>query len=129
MTNSNITVGAIPQTTTTTIKRYVIPLDLSDVKDTVEIVCTIENNVFNLFFNFNEILGSLFLSAYTLNKSQYYFAGFQCVFNSYLNEIDNGCPYLFYFVDRSNGQNYAATSQKITYESLSNGVTLYAELR
>ena len=125
----NIVVGAQVQASVTTPTRYVIPLNFENVGQQAEVTVTLGNIVLNLFFNLNPILNILFLSSYKLNKSVIYFYGYQCVFGNYINKIDNGCPFKFYFVDQSNGQNYSKNSQNITYEALSNGVKLYAELR
>lgn len=125
----NIVVGAITPSTTETKVRYLIPLSFSNQGQQAEVTATLGNTVFNLFFNLNPIFNNLFLSCYTLDKSVIYFYGYKCVFGNYINKIDNGCPFMFYFVDNSNGQNYSRNSQNITYEALSNGVQLYAELR
>jgi hypothetical protein len=125
----NIVVGAVVATDLPTPTRYVIPLNFENVGQQTEVTVTLGNIVLNLFFNLNPILNILFLSSYTLNKTSIYFYGYQCVFGNYINKIDNGCPFKFYFVDQSNGQNFSKNSENITYIALSNGVKLYAELR
>lgn len=126
---SNIVVGATQELSINNPLRYQIPLDLSNVIDSIEITVTIANNVFNVYFNLNPIDNNIYMSCYTINKSTYYFGGFKCVFGNYINKQDNGCPYLFYFLDESNGEGYASNNLPIDYKSLSNGVKLYAELR
>lgn len=125
----NIVVGAAPVQEPSKPPRYLIPLSLQNVTDQIEITITINNTSFDIFFNLNSLNNNLFMSAYSIDRTVYYFAGYQCVFGNYINLIDNGCPYLFYFVDKSNGQNYSKNSLPIDYNALSNGVKLYAELR
>lgn len=115
--------------TETTPTRYLVPLAIPAETQQVEVTVSIGVETIILFFSLNSISNSIMLSAYTLNKTQYYFLGYQCVFGTYINEVDNGCPYKFYFVDKSNGQNYALNSKNIDFNALINGVALYAELR
>lgn len=125
----NIVVGALPQTLTSTPTRYSIPLSIPDDAEQLEVTVTIDINTVVLFFSINKLSGTLMISAYTLNQATIYFLGFQANFGNYINLIDNGCPYLFYFVDNSSGKIYANNSKPIDFEALKNGVGLYAELR
>lgn len=125
----NIVVGSPLTPDSPSPLRYLIPLNIQNVQQQTEVTVTLGNVILNLFFNLNPILDVLFLSSYTINRSSIYFYGYQCVFGNYINKIDNGCPFMFYFVDQSNGQNYSKNSINITYNSLSDGVKLYAELR
>jgi len=125
----NIVVGAVLQSTETAPLRYRIPLNFLNQGQQVEVEVTLGNTTLVLFFNQNVILNNLFLSCYTINRGSIYFYGLKCVFGNYINLIDAGCPFLFYFVDNSNGQNYSNNSSNIDYEALANGVNLYAELR
>lgn len=125
----NIVVGSEVPTSVTVPKRYILPLNFQNPSQKTEIQVTITDTTFVLLFNLNTLTNSLFLSSYTINRSINYFLGYQCAWGNYINEIDNGCPYLLYFVDQSNGQNYSKNSVPITYDLLSNGVKLYAELR
>jgi hypothetical protein len=125
----NIVLGANQSTEAKNTIRYFVPLNFENIGQQAEVTVTLGNIVLNLFFNLNPILNNLFLSCYTFNKEKVYFYGYKCVFGNYINEIDNGCPFKFFFVDKSNGQNYSKNSSNITYETISNGVNLYAELR
>lgn len=125
----NITVDAPLQSNSVTPSRYLIPLLLNDAAQQTEVIVTINNFVIALLFNLNPLDNNLYLSAYTLNKSIIYFAGFRCVFGNYINLIDNGCPYLFYFLDESNLQTYVNSDFPINFDAISNGVNLYAEFR
>ena len=128
--SQNIFVGAVPDVTIQNKLRYLIPLSFEDGVQQVEINVSISVNNFIIFLNLNSLDNSnLFISSYTLNKETIYFAGFKCVFGNYINLVDNNCPYLLYFLDKSNGQNYQRNSSNITFESINNGVSLYAELR
>lgn len=130
MAIQNIVVGAQQNIVNPNPLRYLIPLSFQNITEQNEITVTIGNNVFNIFFNSNSLVNNtLFMSAYTLNRAIIYFIGYQCVFGNYINLIDNGCPYYFYFVDKSNGQNYSSNNLTIDYNALNNGVKLYAELR
>jgi len=126
----NIVVGAVPEVTATNKLRYLLPLSFGEGTQQSDVTLSIANSTFIIFFNINSLSeDNLYLSSYSINKTTIYFAGYKCVFGNYINIIDNGCPYLFYFLDKSNGQNYQKTNQPITYSAINNGVSLYAELR
>lgn len=126
----NIFVGAVLDTTISNKQRYLLPLTFEEGVEQSDVTVNIGLSTFVLYFNLNSLSNNnLFISAYSIDKTTIYFAGLKCVFGNYINLIDNGCPYLLYFLDKSNGQNYASTSQTITFEALNNGVSLYAELR
>jgi hypothetical protein len=129
MTVNNIVVGAPQPTASETPKNYLIPLSFNNPTQLTEISVTIGTTSFNLLLDLDPLFGNLFVSAYTINKTLIYFASYKCVYNSFMNQIDNGCPYLFFFVDQSNGLNYSKNSLPITYDALNNGVKLYAQLR
>lgn len=126
----NIVVGSISDATSSTPSRFSIPLNFDANSEQVSVDVSIGTTSLILFFNKNSLANdNLFLSSYSVNRTQIYFAGFKCVFGNYINFIDNGCPFLFYFLDKSNGQSYSRESKPITFESINDGVTLYAELR
>lgn len=85
---------------------------------------SVENNTYVLYFQNNVIENNLFLSCYGSNQSPIYFGSYRCVFGNYINVVDNGFPYLVFFVDSTNN-NY----QNITFDTLNNGVQLYVQSR
>ena len=85
---------------------------------------SVENNSYVFYFQNNVIENNLFLSCYGSNQSPIYFGSFRCVFGNYINLVDNGFPYLVFFVDTTNN-NY----QNITFNTLNNGVQLYVQSR
>jgi len=129
MTVNNIVVGATQVLQNEVIKNYLIPLSFNNPTQLTEVAVTIETSSFNILLDLDPLYGNLFMSAYTINKTFIYFASYKCVFNSFINLIDNGCPYLLFFVDQSNGLNYSKNNLPITYDALNNGVKLYAQLR
>jgi hypothetical protein len=106
---------------------YTIPLSFDSGITEKEILVTIDNFVAKLYFNINTVEqngSNLYMSCYTTDNSVVYFGSFRCVFGSYINTVDAGCPYKFFFLNNS-PTNY----QTITFDALNNGVNLYAVLR
>lgn len=84
----------------------------------------IENVGYIFYFQNNVIENNLFLSVYGLNQSPIYFGSFRCVFGNYINQVDNGFPFLVFFIDNSNN-GYT----NITFNNLNNGIGLYVKSR
>lgn len=102
-------------------------IDLPNFSTTLtdqEVTTTINNVSYNLYFQLNSIENNLFFSCYGRNFSPVYFGGLRCAFGNYLNLFDNGLPFLFFFLDES-GKRYSS----ITFDTLNNGVKLYANDR
>lgn len=88
---------------------------------------SLQSNAYVLYFQNNPIENNLFLSCYGSNQNTIFFGSFRCVFGSYINlvpETPTPFPYLFFFHNPT--QNIV---QNITFESLNNGVQLYAKPR
>jgi hypothetical protein len=85
---------------------------------------SIQNSSYTFYFQNNVIENNLFLSVYGVNQSPIYFGSYRCVFGDYINFIDNGFPYLIFFVDTTNN-GYT----NITFQNLNNGVNMYAKSR
>ncbi len=85
---------------------------------------SIQNNAYVFYFQNNIIENNLFLSCYGSNQSPIYFGSYRCVFGNYINLIDNGFPYLVYFVDSTNN-NYT----NVTFDTLNNGVNMFVKAR
>ncbi len=85
---------------------------------------SVQNNAYVFYFQNNVIENNLFLSCFGTNQTPIYFGSFRCAFGNYINLIDNGFPYLVYFVDSTNN-NYP----NITFDTLNNGVNLYLKSR
>lgn len=85
---------------------------------------SIQNNAYVFYFQNNIIENNLFLSVYGANQSPIYFGAYRCVFNNYINQVDNGFPYLIFFLNTSKN-NYS----NITFNTLNNGVNMYVKSR
>lgn len=85
---------------------------------------SIENSSYVLYFQYNQIEENLFLSCYGNNQNPIYFGSLRCILNSYINFNDNGFPYLLFFLNTTKNP-----YNKITFDTLNNGVNLYAKLR
>lgn len=129
MTVNNIVVGAPPVPASALPKNFLIPLAFNNPSQFTEIAVTIESSSFNILLDLDPLYNNLFMSSYSISKTSVYFGSYKCVYNSFINLIDNGCPYLFFFADKSNGLNYSKNNLPITYDALNNGVKLYAQLR
>ena len=104
---------------------YQLPLDTFNTGITEqEVNISIQSNTYTFYFQNNVIENNLFLSCYGANQSPIYFGSYRCVFGNYINENDNGFPYLVFFIDSTNN-NY----KNITFETLNNGVNLYVKSR
>ena len=111
----------------TAISKPVWQLPLSQFNTDIteqQINISIQNTAYTLYFQSNPIENNLFLSCYGNNQSPIYFGSYRCAFGNYINLIDNGFPYLLFFIDTTKN-NY----QNITFDTLNNGVNLYAKLR
>jgi len=84
----------------------------------------INNTAYVFYFQNNVIENNLFLSVYGANQTPIYFGSYRCVFGSYINQIDNGLPYLIFFIDTTNN-----AYQNITFATLNSGVNMYAKQR
>lgn len=115
---------------------YQLPLFFEPGISEKEFTVSILTKTFNIYFNLNEVeLDSeyeinnnpsarsinSYMSCYEINKTKIYFGSFRCVFGSYINQVDNGFPYKFFFVDTSTKK-----YNNITFDSMNNGVNLYA---
>ena len=85
---------------------------------------SIESNSYVFYFQNNLIEGNLFLSVFGSDQNPIYFGGYRCVFGNYINFIDNGFPYLIYFIDTTNNE-----YQNITFQTLNTGVNVYVQSR
>jgi len=106
------------------IPTFLIPLSFENNIFEKEIQLSIGTLSVILLFQLNSIDNQLYLSAYTKDRTIVYFGGFRCVFGAYINQFDNGFPYLIFFIDNS-GNAY----EKITFENLNSGVGMYAKSR
>lgn len=105
----------------------VYQLPLSKFNTTLQeqqINISINNSAYVLYFQNNIIENNLFLSCYGNNQNPIYFGSYRCVFGNYINLIDNGFPYLLFFVNTTN-----TVYNNITFDALNNGVNLYAKSR
>jgi len=82
----------------------------------------IGNSSYAFRFQQNSISNELLLSVY--DNVNVYFGSLRCVSGYYMNPIDNGFPYLVYFVQNITGD------PAITFENLTNGnVTMWLRTR
>lgn len=101
-----------------------IPLRFEDNIQQKQITLTINNESFVLLFQLNPIDTNLYLTCYSKNQDIIYFASYRCVFGNYINKLDAGLNYMFFFIDNS-GNNY----EQIDFIALNNGVNMYAKSR
>lgn len=101
-----------------------VPLNFESNITEKEITVSIQNNTYIFFFQYNAIDTNLYLSVYTQNKTIIYFGSYRCVFGNYINKIDNGLPYLIFFMDES-GTNL----EQIDFTVLNQGVSMYVQSR
>ena len=105
-------------------KTYKINLSFDDEIQVQDIFVTLDKVVYLFSFCLNNIEGILYLSVTSRDRTVVYFGGYRCVFGTFFNKVDNGFPYLLFFVDKT-GLNF----KKITFDAVNKGVTLYARTR
>jgi hypothetical protein len=108
---------------------FKIPLSFEPNTTEAEVQATFGNFSCILYFNLNTVEASgsnLYLSCYTVDGTKVHFSSLRCVFGSYINNIDNGCLYKFFFLAASNDTDPFPT---ITFDSLNKGVNMYALTR
>lgn len=123
-------------TNTTGKKAYQIPLTFAAGITEKEVTIQIAGKSYSVYFNLNTVeltpdyrrlnttsvtVGQLYMSCYDINKANVYFGSLKCVFGSYINEVDNGFPYKFFFLNNS-----GKTLSVIDFDNINAGVNLFA---
>jgi hypothetical protein len=119
---------------------FYFPLSFDTGTTEREVTINIQGKSYILYFNlntieispdynnflspFSETANNLYMSCYSINKSIIYFGSLRCVTDRYINNVDNGLPYKFFFIDTS-GKNY----KTVTFDAITNGVNLYCTAR
>ena len=107
---------------------FKIPLEFAPNITEAEVQASFGSFSCILFFNLNKVEENenLYLSCYSVDGSIVHFGSLRCVFGSYINNIDNGCNYKFFFLAASND---TSLYPSITFDSLNKGVSMYALTR
>ena len=128
--------NAVTTTNKTGKKAYQIPLTFASGTTEKEVTIQIAGKSYSLYFNLNTVeltpdykalkttsttVGQLYMSCYDINKANVYFGSFKCIFGSYINEVDNGFPYKFFFLNNS-----GKTLSVIDFDNINSGVNLFA---
>lgn len=121
---------------TTGKKAFLIPLTFAPGITEKEVTVQIAGKSYSLYFNLNFVeltpnyrsdvtatttSSQLYLSCYDINKANIYFGSYRCVFGSYINEVDNGFPCKFFFLNNS-----GKTLSVIDFDNINAGVNLFA---
>jgi len=117
-------------------RAFLIPLTFASGILEKEVTVQILGKSYTLYFNLNtveltpdyrskgtstETASQLYLSCYDINKSNIYFGSYRCVFGAYINEVDNGFPYKFFFLNNS-----GKTLSVVDFDNINAGVNLFA---
>jgi hypothetical protein len=127
------------QANTTGKSAYYIPLTFPTGITEKEVVIQVAGVSYVVYFNLNTVELSpdyyltndptllsnvCYISCYSVDRKTVYFGSFKCVLDSYINDVDNGFPYKFFFVNNS-----GRTVTQVNFDTINAGVNLYCIAR